>query len=166
MVAHVLGYARDEVMGKWIGDFFAPESLDRLKENFPKFKAAGEIHGAEFVMLRKDGSRVTMAVDGRIGHDRQGQFKETHCILHDITERKQAEERLHLLDFAVNHVREAAFLSAKMVAFISSMKSLAAPLVTLAPNCSAWESQISTPTFQRTPRSGIGMPLRRSAHLF
>ncbi len=43
-------------MGKWDRSFIAPESLDRLKENFPKFKAAGEIHGAEFVMLRKDGS--------------------------------------------------------------------------------------------------------------
>jgi PAS domain S-box-containing protein len=89
-----LGYSREEVFGKWVGAFLAPEYLDRLKGNFPKFKAAGEIHGAEFVMLRKNGSRITVEVDGRIGHDRQGQFKQTHCILHDVTERKQTEQAL------------------------------------------------------------------------
>ena len=43
-------------------------------------------------MVEKDGSRITVAVDGRIGHDEQGKFKQTHCILHDITEQKKAEE--------------------------------------------------------------------------
>ena len=33
------------------------------------------------------------------------------AMIQDITERKQAEERLRLLDFALDHVREAAFLT-------------------------------------------------------
>ncbi|MGO9569900.1 MAG: PAS domain S-box protein [Desulfomonilaceae bacterium] len=94
----MLGYSRKEVMGKWVGDFLAPDYVDRLKENFPKFKAAGEIHGAEFVMLRKDGSRITVLVDGRIGYTEQREFKQTHCILHDITERKLAEEAKARID--------------------------------------------------------------------
>ena len=59
---------------------------------FPQFKASGEIHGLEFEMVKKGGARITVAVDGRIGYDEQGKFKQTHCILHDITERKRAEE--------------------------------------------------------------------------
>ena len=88
----MLGYSRKEVIGKWVGDFLAPEYLDRLKMNFPKFKSVGEIHGIEFVMLRKDGSRITVTVDGRVRYTEQGEFKQTHCILHDITEQKLTED--------------------------------------------------------------------------
>jgi two-component system cell cycle sensor histidine kinase/response regulator CckA len=87
-----LGYSREEVIGKWFGDFLAPGYQERFKINFPKFKAAGEIHWVEFEMLRKDGSQISVAFDGQIGRDEQGQFRQTHCILHDITERKWAEE--------------------------------------------------------------------------
>ncbi|MDD5564830.1 MAG: PAS domain S-box protein, partial [Thermoanaerobaculaceae bacterium] len=54
----------------------------------------GEIHGIEFEMVRKDGAHVAMAFDGRIGRDERGAFKQTHCILADVTERKRAEEAL------------------------------------------------------------------------
>ena len=89
-----LGYSHEEVIGKWFGDFLAPGYQDHFKINFPKFKEAGEIRGVEFDMLRKDGSPIRVAFDGRIGRDEQGRFKQTHCILHDITERKRAEEAI------------------------------------------------------------------------
>lgn len=88
----MLGYERDEVMGHWIGDFLAPGFVDRFRQNFPLFKAAGEIHDIEFEMVRKSGAVVVVAVDGRISRDSQGRFKQTHCILSDITERRRAEE--------------------------------------------------------------------------
>jgi PAS domain S-box-containing protein len=43
-------------------------------------------------MIKHDGSTIIVHIDGRIGHDEHGQFKQTHCILYDITERKRAEE--------------------------------------------------------------------------
>ncbi|MCL4553014.1 MAG: PAS domain S-box protein, partial [Candidatus Marsarchaeota archaeon] len=89
-----LGYSREEVIGRWFGDFLAPGYQDHFKINFPKFKAAGEIHGVEFEMLRKDGSQISVAFDGQVGRDAQGHFRQTHCILHDITERKRVEEAL------------------------------------------------------------------------
>ena len=53
-----LGYIREEVIGKWFGDFLVPEYRDHFKQFFPRFKAAGEIYGVEFEMLRKDGSTL------------------------------------------------------------------------------------------------------------
>lgn len=88
-----LGYTREEVIGKWFGDFLAPQYVDPFKQRFSIFKAAGRIH-SEFEMMRKDGLRRYIAFDGRIGHDLEGNFKQTHCVLLDITERKQAEEKL------------------------------------------------------------------------
>ncbi len=88
-----LGYAREEVIGKWFGDFLAPEYVASFKQRFSAFKAAGRVH-SEFDVMRKDGQRRHVAYDGRVGHDLQGNFKQTHCMLQDITERKQAEENL------------------------------------------------------------------------
>ena len=88
-----LGYPRDEVIGKWFGDFLAPEDVQPFRERFPVFKAEGKVH-AEFHMLHKNGSRRHFAVDGRIDHNADGGFKKTHCILKDDTERKRAEKDL------------------------------------------------------------------------
>ena len=89
-----LGYSREEVIGHWFGDFLAFESAERFKERFSRFKAAGKTQGVEFKMLKKDGSSIMVSFDGRIGHDDQGKFKQTHCIFKDITDRKRAEEKL------------------------------------------------------------------------
>ena len=89
----LLGYTREEVVGKWFGDFLAPEYRDAFRERFPIFKARGAIH-SEFQMLHKDGSRHTIAFEGRVGHNPDGTFKQTHCILSDITEKQRAEAAL------------------------------------------------------------------------
>ena len=89
-----LGYSRDEVMGKHFSDFLAPAYVDQFKQNFPRFKAAGEIHGIEFEMKRKDGSIIHVSFEGKIGYDVEGNVKQTHCIFQDITERKKTEKAL------------------------------------------------------------------------
>ena len=89
-----LGYTREEVIGKSFGDFLHPEWVDHFKENFPRFKAIGEILGVEFEMVKKDGSFILVSINGKIGKDEKGNFKQTHCILHDITSQKKSEEAL------------------------------------------------------------------------
>jgi len=89
-----VGYSRNEIIGNWCGDFLTAPYREIFTSYFPQFKDAGEIHGIEFEMVKKDGSTIFVTADGKIGRDRQGQFKQTHCILHDITERKKAEESL------------------------------------------------------------------------
>ncbi len=88
----MFGYAREEVIGRWFGDFVAEKDL--FDTNFPRFKEAGEIRVPGYEMRCRDGSAKTVAFDGRVGYDEQGNFLQTHCILSDITERKRAEEEL------------------------------------------------------------------------
>ena len=89
-----LGYSREEVIGKSFGDFLHPDWVDHFKQNFPRFKAIGEILGVEFEMVKKDGSLIMVDFNGKIGRDEKGDFKQTHCILHDITAQKRSEEAL------------------------------------------------------------------------
>lgn len=88
-----LGYAREEVIGKWFGDFLAPEYVDAFRKRFPLFKASGQIH-SEFQMLHRDGSRRFIAFEGRVGYSESGAFRQTHCILSDITERVRQQDQL------------------------------------------------------------------------
>ncbi|MDP4292139.1 MAG: ATP-binding protein, partial [Bacteroidota bacterium] len=62
-------------------------------ERFPLFKKWGKVH-SEFEMLKKDGTQIIAAFDGRIGHTLSGEFKQTHCVLSDITEQRIKELEL------------------------------------------------------------------------
>jgi PAS domain S-box-containing protein len=86
-----LGYSREEVIGKWFGDFLSPAYQNGFRERFPIFKTNGRIH-SEFEMVHKNGNKLFVAFEGMIGYDLRGEFKQTHCILQDITERKLAEK--------------------------------------------------------------------------
>jgi len=88
---NTLGRVREEVIGKNFTEFLDPGWQPFFFENFPKFKECGLVESAEFEMLRKDGSRVAVSFDGRVGRDPAGNFQQTHCFFRDITERKKSE---------------------------------------------------------------------------
>ncbi|MDY0287758.1 MAG: EAL domain-containing protein [Sphaerochaeta sp.] len=89
----LLGYARDEVLGKWFGDFLSPAYREAFRQRFPLFKTQGYIH-SEFEMLHASGERLIISFEGKIGYGGDGAFKQTHCILQDITQQKAAEDAL------------------------------------------------------------------------
>lgn len=91
-----LGYVREEIIGKSFADFLHPDWRDHFRENFPRFKAIGEVLGVEFEMVKKDGTLILVSFNGKIGRDKDGHFLQTHCIFHDITDQKRAEEKLRL----------------------------------------------------------------------
>ena len=89
-----LGYAREDVIGHWFGDFLAPRHQDHFKMEFAKSKVSQDIHWTDFDMVRKDGSTVSMAMDGHIGRDPCGRFKQTHCIVHNLNALRQSRQEL------------------------------------------------------------------------
>jgi PAS domain S-box-containing protein len=88
-----LGYNRSEVIGKWFGDFLAPGGQEVFRKHFSNFKALGKIRN-EFEMIHKNGNKLFVAFEGKIASDPNGEFKQTHCILQDITNRKRIEDEL------------------------------------------------------------------------
>lgn len=88
----IFGYTREQVIGRWFGDFLSPSFVDAFRERFPLFKSLGNIH-SEFEMLDKNGEPHFIAFEGRIGLTPAGKFKQTHCILQDISKRKEWEAK-------------------------------------------------------------------------
>ena len=89
----LLGYEKQEVLGRRGSDFLDTASVKAFEHRFPRFLKSGDVRNADFVMVRKDGTRVPVEVDGRIGRDEHGDFKQTHCIVRDVTERVRIEEQ-------------------------------------------------------------------------
>jgi PAS domain S-box-containing protein len=89
-----LGYTREEVIGRPFRGFLHPELVDKFEEDFPHFKSAGQMNDIEFKMVKKDGSHMVVSLNRKVGRTEEGKFKQTHCIMHDITEQREAEEAL------------------------------------------------------------------------
>ncbi len=91
---NTLGYRKDEVLGRWFGDFLHPKDRPLLRTRFPRFWELGEVHGAEFRLRCRDGQEVLASFDGKISGGPEGTARRSHCIFRDITEQRRAEEAL------------------------------------------------------------------------
>jgi PAS domain S-box-containing protein len=109
----LLDYTREELTGKPVFELYAdqPEGKEKAKKVFERFLSKEPIVDEELQMQRADGSPVWVSLTLNGICDSNGQLVGSRSMIMDITDRKQAEEQLHLLDFALDHVGEAAFLT-------------------------------------------------------
>ncbi len=89
-----LGYAKDEIVGRPIFDFYHSSYRDHVKVVFEIFKKTGDIHDAELRVVRKDGSVIDVSLNATSVCDARGNVLRTRSIWHDVTERKRAEQAL------------------------------------------------------------------------
>ena len=91
----MLGYRKDEIIGKWFGDFLHPDEIDFFKSNFLKYKEISDIvRGVEYQLRRKDGSYLLADYTVYMGRDDQDNFVQTHCVFQDLTEKRKMENTL------------------------------------------------------------------------
>lgn len=95
----MMGYnLKEEVLGTWFPSYLDEDGQVGFEERFSEFKESGSIV-AELVMISKKGVPINVSIEGRINHDVDGSFKNTHCIVRDITEKKKAEEKLVYISY-------------------------------------------------------------------
>lgn len=89
-----LGYEKDEVIGKWFGDFLHPDFIEDFRLKFPVFKERGFVNDIQFKLRKKDDSYIHVTFDGVAGYTVDRKFKWTHCFFKDITNMVLLEEEL------------------------------------------------------------------------
>lgn len=113
----VLGYKKEEVIGKWFGDFISRNSLPNFEKNFQQYKKMGEIYHVEFEMIKKNGETIIVGFDGKIEYNKDQGFKRTHCFFKDISERKNTEKQFHetsaLLESTLNAIPDVIGIQGK-----------------------------------------------------
>ncbi|MFC2114586.1 PAS domain S-box protein [Bacteroidota bacterium] len=93
--SNLIGYSSEDAIGCWVGDFLDSASQKKLAAHFEDFKIAGEIYNLEMTFVHKTGKPVNVIINGRVGNTPEGKFKQTHCILSDISDRKKYEQELN-----------------------------------------------------------------------
>jgi PAS domain S-box-containing protein len=90
-LCELLGYSREELIGKNFVEFWPPETRHLYPGQFAKLKDYGRLQ-TELELVRKDNTLLTVLFEGRVQCNIEGKFLRMHCILHNITERRRVEE--------------------------------------------------------------------------
>jgi PAS domain S-box-containing protein len=90
----LLGYARDEAIGRKLTDFMTEDSKDRYEQvAWPNLQRGREIREAEYQLVRKSGETLDVLLSARLDRSSDN-FVRTLGGVIDVTARKRAEEAL------------------------------------------------------------------------
>jgi PAS domain S-box-containing protein len=93
-VEKVTGYKPGEIVGKTIWDFVEPDYHDQIRKMLKKRALGEKIPPYEVNVIAKDGRSLPFEVSTNPIRDNSGRIIGTQGISRDISDRKQAEERL------------------------------------------------------------------------
>lgn len=91
-----LGYNMEEIIGRPIHFFYHPDCMEDVNKTLKSFVTTGEVHNAELLMKRKDGSEIDVILNMSAVHDEQGNILYCRSVWRDITKRKQLEENVRI----------------------------------------------------------------------
>jgi PAS domain S-box-containing protein len=90
----IVGYSREELLKKTIQDVTHPDDLSASLDSFSALiRGNALVFGLEQRFLRKDGSPVWIELFASLQRDAAGQPAYAIAVMHDISERKRAEEK-------------------------------------------------------------------------
>lgn len=91
----VLGYTRDEVIGKRVFDFLTEESRRyAIEVGLPRFLKLGIVHDVAYDYVKKNGEIVHVLLSGLMERDESGEIIRSLAVLVDVTERRRMEQSL------------------------------------------------------------------------
>jgi PAS domain S-box-containing protein len=91
----VMGYSRDEVIGRNLTDFFTPQSRQYAETTvFPEFFQTGFCQDIPYQFVKKSGEKIDVLLSAIADRDAAGQIKRSLAVLIDVTQRNRAEEAL------------------------------------------------------------------------
>jgi PAS domain S-box-containing protein len=90
---NVLGYSKEELIGKPLETIYATESYPRMHQLLTQWENTGEIRDEELVIITKNGDKRTILLSATQVLDENEKPLHSVSIQRDITERKQAEKQ-------------------------------------------------------------------------
>lgn len=92
--AELLGYQRDEIIGKSIYEVVPQEESTAVRVNFQKLDKEGSLPLFERTLIRADGTRRIAEVSITVVPEESGNQRYYQSVMRDVTQRKRLEEQL------------------------------------------------------------------------
>ena len=93
-VVQTLGYTREEIIGHSIFERYHPDCIEDAHKVFQSFVETGEVHDAELVLKRKDGSKIDVSLNASSVRDEAGNVLYSRSVWRNITRHKRAVKAL------------------------------------------------------------------------
>ena len=113
----VTGFTREEFIGRSVFSLYHPDFLDRVRNNFQKFLAEGEIRDAVLPALGKDGRVLWVSLNATAVRDEQGRIRQSRSIWRDITRQREAEGALREREAKIQSIFRAAPVGIGLVSY-------------------------------------------------
>ncbi|MGC9517922.1 MAG: PAS domain-containing sensor histidine kinase [Methanomicrobiales archaeon] len=94
-LCQLLGYDKKDILGRSFKDFWSPETQKQFGQKCNYLKEKGWINNMEIELMDNKGDKRIVLLTGRVQKDpKTAESIRSHCILNDITERKQMMDQL------------------------------------------------------------------------
>ncbi len=119
----IMGYGREEVIGRPLIEFLTPESRRHAEEAvFPEFFRVGFCKEVPYRFIKKGGETIDVLLSGIADRNPDGTIRRSLAVSIDVTERKKAEEALRIAKEALSsYSKELEKQVAKRTSEISSI---------------------------------------------
>ena len=94
----IFGYSAEEAIGKYVSFLVPPGHADEVPTILKRLSQGEHIENFETVRMRKDGTIIPVSLNFSAIKDASGKVIGVSNIAHDITERKQAEEKIRSMN--------------------------------------------------------------------
>ena len=90
----VMGYTREEVLGRPVTDFHTAESRQSAIEGIAKLWAGEPRRDIEYRLIKRNGELIDVLLSATVERDAAGRIVHSLAVLTDITARKRADDAL------------------------------------------------------------------------
>ncbi|MDZ7860581.1 MAG: PAS domain S-box protein [Candidatus Krumholzibacteriota bacterium] len=93
-IENLLGYRKDEIIGNPMLEIIHPDDVERAKDSLAEIQKTGYSYDEEYRIVRKDGGVIDVIVNSSGINPEGDSYKNTICIINNITSRKKTESAL------------------------------------------------------------------------
>ncbi|MBI3582998.1 MAG: PAS domain S-box protein [Nitrospinae bacterium] len=103
----MLGYSKEELIGKSVFDIQTEESRKAGKKAMEKLFRSGEIKGLELQFVKKNGDVMDVSINATVIYDKNGKAVGTRSVIRDITKKNRMMEIIKNSNFKLHAIFDA-----------------------------------------------------------